>query len=120
MTNDTQLTLSNVWTQINYTTMNSAWRNLWPEAVPDFEGLQSGTASSDTEDIALIDDIVSVRKSLLLKVVTEDIGELVEGGSAELTTDELLHLQHEQQKRLAVDVLRDDEEEKEVYSSMLA
>ncbi|XP_067135000.1 tigger transposable element-derived protein 1-like [Centruroides vittatus] len=122
VTNDTRLTLKefwknhfhilncvhlidNAWNQVTYRTMNSAWRKLWPDCVPerDFEGFNE----------EIVDDIVSIGQSIGLEVDNEDIEELVEDHSTELTTEELEHLQNEQQRILAEDMSSGEEEGKE-------
>ena len=49
------------------------------------------------QDDAVVDDILSMRKNMGLGVNREDINELVQGHSTELTTEEFLHLQQQQQ-----------------------
>ena len=127
VTNDTQLTLrefwkehfniltcvtliDNAWNQVSYRSMNSAWRKLWPGCVPerDFEGFETPAA---VEEIAVVDDIVSMGKSMGLDVNNEDVEELVKDHNAELTTEELLHLQSEQQKNLVEELEQSSEDE---------
>ncbi|XP_067143112.1 tigger transposable element-derived protein 1-like [Centruroides vittatus] len=126
VTNDTRLTLKefwenhfhilncvylidNAWNQVTYRTMNSAWRKLWPDCVPerDFKDFNK----------EIVDDIVSIEQSIGLEVDNEDIGELVEDHSTVLTTEELEHLQNEQQRILAEDMSSREEEGKEDISS---
>jgi len=58
---------------MTYRTMNSAWRKLWPDCVAgkDFEGF-------NTEDFAVVDDIVCLGKNMGLEVNNEDMEELLE------------------------------------------
>ncbi|XP_068238586.1 tigger transposable element-derived protein 1-like [Palaemon carinicauda] len=111
VTNDTQLILrefwkehlsilscvnlvDSAWSAVTYSTINSAWTKLWSECVSrrDFEGFQS-ESGSPVEELAVIDKILTMGKTLGLAVKKEDIDELMEGHFTELTTEELLHLQ---------------------------
>jgi hypothetical protein len=114
--NDTQLTLLDFWKnhfnifhcitivdkareQVSYRIMNSAWRKLWPECVTecDFEvfevvatmSTRASVAETPTEDMQLIDDIVSMGQNLGLEINNDDVEELLEEHNAELTTEEL-------------------------------
>ena len=102
VTNDTELTLRNfwkyhfnivhciniidkAWDAVTYRTMNSAWRRLWPECVTEreFEGFSvAGTSTSapveEEEEPDLVDDIVSVGKSLGLEIDNDDVEELLD------------------------------------------
>lgn len=130
ITNDTNLTLKefwknhfnilncvhlidNAWNQVTYRTMNAGWRNLWPDCVPerDFEELEP----------EIVDEIVSLGQNMGLEMDNDDVEELVEEHSNELTTEELQHLQAEQEKNLAEDMSSEGEEEgkEEVPSSVI-
>ncbi|XP_028648887.1 tigger transposable element-derived protein 1-like [Erpetoichthys calabaricus] len=130
ITNDTNLTLKefwknhfnilncvhlidNAWNQVTYHTMNAGWRKLWPNCVPerDFEGFEP----------EIVDEIVSLGQNMGLEVDNNDVEELVEEHSNELTTEELQHLQAEQEKNLAEDMSSEGEEEgkEEVPSSVI-
>ncbi|XP_036357762.1 uncharacterized protein LOC118762892 [Octopus sinensis] len=100
--------------------MNSAWRKLSPDCVPErnFEGFETATSAAAVEEIAMVDDI-SMGKTMGLNVDSEDIGVLVEDHRAELTTEELIHLQNEQQKTLAEEMTSGEEERKEDVPSYL-
>ena len=76
--------------------------NLWPDSVAerDYEGFES-------DGSALIDEVVSMRKSMGLEVESEDVHELLKGHEIELNTVELKHQQEEQQKTLADDLSSD-------------
>ena len=110
VTNDTQLRLrefgkdhfttmnsltliDNAWTQVTCKTLNSAWKNLWPDTVAerDLEGF-------DPDDRALIDEVVFMGKSMGLEVESEDVYELFKSHEIELNTEELQHLPGEQYK----------------------
>ncbi|XP_025099953.1 tigger transposable element-derived protein 1-like [Pomacea canaliculata] len=105
--------IDSAWNQVTYRTMNSGWRKLWPDCVPerDFEGFE--------QDI--VDDIVSLGQSIGLEVDNDDVEELVEEHDNELTTEELQHLQAEQEKNLAENISSEREEEgkEEFPSSMI-
>ncbi|XP_028668446.1 tigger transposable element-derived protein 1-like [Erpetoichthys calabaricus] len=130
ITNDTNLTLKefwknhfnilncvhlidNAWNQVTYRTMNAGWMKLWPDCVPerDFEGFEP----------EIVDEIVSLGQNMGLEVDNNDVEELVEEHSNELTTEELQHLQAEQEKNLAEDMSSEGEEEgkEEVPSSVI-
>ncbi|XP_028665299.1 tigger transposable element-derived protein 1-like [Erpetoichthys calabaricus] len=130
ITNDTNLTLKefwknhfnilncvhlidNAWNQVTYRTMNAGWRKLWPDCVPerDFEGFEP----------EIVDEIVSLGQNMGLEVDNNDFEELVEEHSNELTTEELQHLQAEQENNLAEDMSSEGEEEgkEEVPSSVI-
>ena len=110
------------WAEVSYSTMNSAWRKLLPEFVTerDFAGFDPGEGTSSTgtatatvtataaaalsddddEDDTLVNDIVSLGHTLGLEVDNDDIQELIDEHTSQLTTEELLHLQNEQKKNL--------------------
>ena len=122
VTNDTQLTLKEFWKDhfsilncvnmveqawrcVTYRTLNSAWRKLWPSCVPerDFEGFQSEAGPSTarptvatSEDTGVVDDILDMGRSMGLEVTSDDIDDLVDSHSTELTVEELVHLQQQQ------------------------
>ena len=85
--------------------MNSTCKKLWPECIPDrdldrFEA-DSGSAWHSQQifyDSATIDDIVIIGQRMELEVDADDIEELLEDHSIELTTEELKHLQNEMEK----------------------
>ena len=85
--------------------MNSAWKKLWPECVPDLDldGFEADSASArhsreNVDDSTVIDDIAAIGQSMGLEVDTNDIEELLKDNSIELTTEELEHLQIEQEE----------------------
>lgn len=125
VTSDTQLTLrdfwrnhfnilhclcliDNAWQQLTCRTLNSAWTNLWPDCVVerDFEGFETQTNE-------VVNDIVSLGKIMGLEVSDDDIEELVEEHSTELSTEELKLLQKEQQKRVLQEMSSEEEEGRE-------
>ena len=85
--------------------MNSAWKKLWPECVPyqdvDRFEADSGLARHSqkiVDDSTIIDNIVTMGQSMGLEVDADDVEELLEEHSNELTTDELEHIQNEHEK----------------------
>ena len=84
------------WDGVTKRTLTSAWRKLWPDCLPenDVEGV------AHLEEPPVVDDIVSLRKTLGLEVNEADIQELVEEHEQELTTDELMDLHREQQQEI--------------------
>lgn len=115
------------WTNVTYRTLNSAWRKLWPECVTqrNFEGFESAAGPSSAavsspvtiEEEAVVEDILSIGKSMGLQLNTEDIEELVVSHSTELTTEELLHLQEQQQQEMAEELSSEEEEVREDVAS---
>ena len=85
--------------------MNSAWKKLWPECVPDqdldiFE-TDSGSARNSkkiVDDSTIIDDIVNIGQCMGMEVDADDI----EDHRIRLTTEELKHLQNEHEKNLLI------------------
>jgi len=96
------------WQQVTYMTMNSTWRKWWPECVAgrDFEGF-------DNEDSAVIDDIVSLGKTMGFEVNNEDAEELLEDHKDELTTEELEQIQKQLQKAIVEEMSSEEEEGRE-------
>jgi hypothetical protein len=89
--------------------MNSAWRNLWPEAVTE----------RDFKAVPIVEDIVSLGRSMGLDVSDGDVEELVEGHREELTTEELQEL--EEEHKTTIDALSSglEEEIEEALSSLI-
>ena len=85
--------INEIWCEVSYKTINSAWKKLWPEAVTprDFEGFEDDPGSPTVEHI------VSLGRSMGLEVNAEDVEELAEEHRAELSTEELQELQKERQ-----------------------
>ena len=136
VTSDTQLTLrefwkehfnilncvnliDTAWSNVTYRTLNSAWRKLSPQFVleRDFEGFGSEPVNVDEE--VVMDDIVSMGKSMGLEIHQNDVNELVEGHAVELTTEELMHLQQQRQKDMVEEISSDEEGGTEEISSGL-
>lgn len=84
-------------------------RLYWNETLRVFE---RATSTAVVEEIAIIDDIVAVGKTLGLDVDSEDIEKLVEDHCTELTTKELVHLQNEEPKSLPEEMSSEEEAKK--------
>ncbi|KFM77792.1 Tigger transposable element-derived protein 1, partial [Stegodyphus mimosarum] len=82
--------IDQAWPGVTTSTLTSAWKKLWPEAVAEraFEGL--------APEVSVVEEIVSLRKSMGLKVDERDVNKLVEEQVQKLTTEEL-HDLHSQQ-----------------------
>nr|XP_057925930.1 tigger transposable element-derived protein 1-like [Doryrhamphus excisus] len=110
--------IDKAWQGVTSRSMNSAWRKLWPECVrKEFE-----TFEADPDNrTPIVECIVSLGKSLGLDVSGQDVEELVNDHSEELTTEELQELQVEQQQTAAQDIASDEDEEREenVPSSLI-
>ncbi|KAG7160930.1 hypothetical protein Hamer_G007713 [Homarus americanus] len=74
----------------------AAWRPLWPECVlqRNFEGFK------ELEEEAVVHEIVSLGNSMGLEVDDNDVEELVEEHSKELSTEELHELHKEENETL--------------------
>nr|XP_045587806.1 tigger transposable element-derived protein 1-like [Procambarus clarkii] len=76
--------IDKAWEGVSRRTLHSAWRNLWPEGVPerDFEGFGPAPASAsapvDDPEALLVDDIVALGHTLGLEVDAADVQELKE------------------------------------------
>ena len=75
--------IDNAWVHVTYRTLNSALKKLCPDSVEEreFEGFES-------DDSALIDEVVSMGKSMELEVESEDVYELFKSNEIELITEE--------------------------------
>jgi hypothetical protein len=82
--------IDQAWLGVTTRTLTSAWKKLWPEAVAEraFEGLEP--------EVSVVEEIVSLGKSMGLEVDERDVNELVEEQSQELTTEELHDLYSQQ------------------------
>ncbi|CAH2248995.1 tigger transposable element-derived 1-like [Pelobates cultripes] len=79
------------WTGVSQTNLNSAWRNLWPYCVVK----PASSASVPAPESAVLEEIVSLGRTMDLEVTEEDVYELVEEHDRDLTTEELVELQKE-------------------------
>ncbi|XP_034962830.1 tigger transposable element-derived protein 1-like isoform X3 [Zootoca vivipara] len=104
--------IDKAWRDVSQRTLKSAWKKLWPEAVPE-------RVPEEVEEGALIvEDIVSLGKSLGLEVSRDDVEELVEEHKTELTTEELRNILAEQQQA-AAEELSPKEERREILPTAL-
>ena len=87
--------IDKAWEAVTIRTLNSAWQKLWPEAVPDsnFEGFTAGEGAPVEEE-----EIVAIGHDMGLEMDTEDVNDLIAEHADELTTEELVALQEEQQE----------------------
>ena len=100
--------IDKAWGQVSLRSLQSAWKNLWPSCVSarDFEGF-----IPSVHDSAVVDDIVSLGRALGIEVDSDDVEELVQEHSEDLTTDELRIL-HEEQLQEVTEELSSGEEER--------
>ncbi|KAG7154982.1 PiggyBac transposable element-derived protein 4-like 9 [Homarus americanus] len=82
------------WKEVTVRCLCAAWRPLWPECVlqRDFEGF------GELEEEAVVHEIVCLGNSIGLEV--DDVEELVEEHSKELSTEELLEFHKEENETL--------------------
>ncbi|KAG7153775.1 Tigger transposable element-derived protein 1-like 127 [Homarus americanus] len=87
---DAVFLITSAWKEVTLRCLCAAWRPLWPECVlqRDFEGFEE----------AVVHEIVSLGNSMGLEV--DDVEELVEEHSKELSTEELLELHKEENETL--------------------
>ncbi|XP_070619108.1 tigger transposable element-derived protein 1-like [Erythrolamprus reginae] len=86
------------WQGVSRRTLNSAWKKLWPEAVSDrpFEGFEQGSFEGfEQAEPVILEEIVSLGKSMGLEVNEDDIDDLIEEHNQEQTTEELKELQQQ-------------------------
>ena len=65
--------IDSTWEGITRRTLNSAWEKLWPDLVSDsdFEGF--GLEAETGAELAVVDEIVSLRKFMSLEVDENDV-----------------------------------------------
>ncbi|KAF6298959.1 hypothetical protein mRhiFer1_008981 [Rhinolophus ferrumequinum] len=102
--------IDKAWRDVSHRTMKSAWKKLWPDAVPERVFVE--------EDVPIVEDIVCLGKSMGWEVSRDDVEELVEHHRTELTTEELQHILTEQQQA-ATEELSSEEEGTESASTAL-
>lgn len=78
------------WNDVTYQTLNSAWKNLWSDCVTDRDFDRFEIADSE-----VLEDILSMGKSMGLDLDRLDVQELIDNHREELTIDELFDLQNE-------------------------
>jgi len=88
------------WDEVSVRTLNAAWKKLWPDcckirsAVSSVQDAEDAAGELATENADIVDKIVSLGKALHLEVNEEDIKELVEEHSKDLTTEDLEELKN--------------------------
>ena len=102
------------WQGVTTCTLNSAWKKLWPDCITerDFEGFDPEPGPE-----VVLDEIVSLGKSMGLEVDEGDIIELVQEHAEELTTEELKELQAMQQTEVLQEISSEEEEMLEKVTS---
>lgn len=79
------------WNDVTYQTLNSAWKKLWSDCVTDRDFDRFEIADSE-----VLEDILSMGKSMGLDIDRLDVQELIDNHREEITIDELFDLQNEQ------------------------
>ncbi|GCC25057.1 hypothetical protein chiPu_0003462 [Chiloscyllium punctatum] len=94
--------------------LQSAWRKLWPDCVPerDCEGFEEETA------VNVVNEIVTMGQNMGLEVDEDDVAELVEDHRQDLSTEDLVELQQEQVKVMQQEHFGEEEEEREDVSNV--
>ncbi|KAG7157187.1 Tigger transposable element-derived protein 1-like 153 [Homarus americanus] len=97
------------WKEVTVRCLCAAWRPLWPECVlqRDFEGFE------ELEEEAIVHEIVALGNSMGLEVDDDDVEELVEEHSKELSTEELLELHKEENETLKRSLTSEESGEEE-------
>ncbi|CAH2223835.1 Hypothetical predicted protein [Pelobates cultripes] len=98
------------WAGVRQTNLNSAWRNLWPDCVVK----PASSASAPAPESTVLEEIVSLGRTMGLEVNEEDVYELLEEPDHDLTTEELVELQKE-----AMEEQTAFEEEEEMWRTAL-
>ncbi|KAG7163165.1 UBA-like domain-containing protein 2-like [Homarus americanus] len=108
-TQDKLSTSPSAWKEVTVRCLCAAWRPLWPECVlqRDFEGFE------ELEEEAVVHEIVCLGNSMGLEVNDDDVEELVEEHSKELSTEELLELLKEENETLKRSLTSEESGEEE-------
>ncbi|KAG7157342.1 Alpha-(1 3)-fucosyltransferase C-like 4 [Homarus americanus] len=106
---DAVFLITSAWKEVTVRCLCAAWRPLWPECVlqRDFEGFE------ELEEEAVVHEIVSLGNSIGLEVDDDDVEELVEEHSKELSTEELLELHKEENETLKRSLTSEESGEEE-------
>ncbi|KAG7177342.1 Tigger transposable element-derived protein 1-like 116 [Homarus americanus] len=101
--------ITSAWKEVTVRCLCAAWRPLWPECVlqRDFEGFE------ELEEEAVVHEIVSLGNSMGLEVDDDDVEELVEEHSKELSTEELLELHKKENETLKWSLTSEESGEEE-------
>uniref|UniRef100_UPI00358F0D9F tigger transposable element-derived protein 1-like isoform X2 n=1 Tax=Myxine glutinosa TaxID=7769 RepID=UPI00358F0D9F len=99
------------WQGVTRRTLNSAWKKLWPEVVSkrDFEGFEP--------EVLVVEEIVSLGKSMGLQVNEEDVNDLVEKHNEELTTEDLKELEQQQNTEVLQEINAEEPEAEMVIAT---
>ncbi|XP_026464559.1 tigger transposable element-derived protein 1-like [Ctenocephalides felis] len=102
--------INQAWQDVTTRTLTSAWKKLWPEIVGEmaFEEFKP--------EAAVVEEIVSLGKSMGLEVDEKDLNDLVEEQSQESTVQELDEL-HLQQQVKQENISEDEQEMENVMST---
>ncbi|KAG7167051.1 Tigger transposable element-derived protein 1-like 214 [Homarus americanus] len=97
------------WKEVTVRCLCAAWRPLWPECVlqRDFEVFE------ELEEEAVVHEIVALGNSMGLEVDDDDVEELVEEHSKELSTEELRELHKEENETLKRSLTSEESGEEE-------
>nr|XP_020452715.1 tigger transposable element-derived protein 1 [Monopterus albus] len=100
--------IDKAWNWVTKRTLNSAWRKLWSDCAlgHDVEGF------AQEQQPPVVDEIMSLGKTMGLEVNEDDIQELVEEHGQELTTNELIDLHREQQQEVMEEISSEEEDKK--------
>eukprot|EP00106_Octopus_bimaculoides_P007087 XP_014774529.1 PREDICTED: mediator of DNA damage checkpoint protein 1-like [Octopus bimaculoides] len=99
------------WQGVTKKTLTSVWKKLWPEFVSEMDFVRLEPKA------AVVEEIVSLGKSMGLDVDEGDINELIEDHSKELTMEELTKEVQTQQHMEVLQEIGDAEETEEVIST---
>ncbi|XP_010614848.1 tigger transposable element-derived protein 1-like [Fukomys damarensis] len=99
--------IDKAWDGVTKGTLNSAWRKLWPQCV-----LGHDLGLADDPESAVVEEIVSLGKTMGLELNEDDIQELLEEHGQELTTEELMDLHREQQQEAVEEISAEEEVKK--------
>ena len=115
--------IDKAWGGVTRRTLNSAWRKLWPDAVPerDFEGFEGEAAlpTQEEEDTVVEEEIVNLGRDLGLEVDEDDVADLIAEHADELTTEELSALEEEQREERSTEAVEEEEEEHQLSTAEL-
>ena len=102
--------IDTAWQGVSRKSLHAAWKQLWPDMIEerDFEGFEP-------DDPNIVEEIVSMGKTMGLEVDEGDVNELVVEHEEELTTEELQELHAEQQ--VIQDVSSGEEDEPQEVTS---
>ncbi|CAH2276002.1 Hypothetical predicted protein [Pelobates cultripes] len=103
------------WARVSQTNLNSAWRNLWPDCVVK----PASSASAPAPESTVLEEIVSLGRTMGLEVTEEDVYKLVEEHDRDLTTEELVELQKEAVEEQIAFEEEEEMSEEQLFSTKL-